>query len=303
MMSDTYNARPGISMAYVSGKIEGGVNGRCHTYISGVKANQKRILGNPRVVLIFWGHNYVTNSNDVTAGVQLISDLVTGPFMNGLVQYGVDRGSVAGKFVIDTNRNKPAPAMLDEMQAQAQIISWLNAGTVKPAPSIDETNLLYFLFPPPTTQLTLTDGTTGFCGYHLHGKFNSDSHHDDLFWAIVSTSGATPGTGTMFANSFAYCVSHELDEAFSDRDNQGFIAENGCEIGDICETKTFFPYRGWMVEQYWSNWDSSCIQGDQPVSLRKYLRSIGFDASHGLRSLHTPVINLEYMALKERVAP
>jgi hypothetical protein len=289
-------------MVYVRGTIEGGVNGRCHTYTGGVKPKQKRIIANPRVVPIFWGHNYVTNSNDVTAGVKLISDLVTGPFMNGLVQYGVGRGSVASQFVIDTNRSNPAPTTLDETQAQAQIISWLNAGTVTLAPSVDETNLLYFLFPPTTTQLTMTDGTTGFCGYHLHGKFNNDSHNDDLFWAIVSTSGATPGTGTTFANSVAYCVSHELGEAFSDRDNQGFIADNGCEIGDICETKTFFQYRGWTIEQYWSNWESTCIHGDQPVSLRKFLSSIGFDASHGLRSLNTPVINLEYMASKARVA-
>ena len=300
-------------MANISSAVEGEVNDGCHAFTGGVKAHQKHIMPNPRVVPIFWGHNYVTNPNDVTAVVQLLSDLVTGPFMNGLVQYGVSRGSVASPITIDTNPTNPAPGTLDEKQALAQIVSWINASTVTPTPSVDETNLLYFLFPPTTTQLTLSDGTTGFCGYHQHGKFNNISQNDDLFWAIVNTSGAPSGTGTRFANSLAFCVSHELAEAFSDRDGHGFISDvvpgtnQTCEIGDICECAAgcpgliTFPYRGWSVEQYWSNWDSTCIHGDQPVSLRKFLGAIGFDIKNkGLLSLNTPVINLEYIASRMR---
>jgi hypothetical protein len=299
MTNDIHDPRTGVAMANVSGTVEGGVNGQCHTYTGGVKAGQKHIMRSPRVVVIFWGHNYVTNTNVVTSVVQLVSDCVTGPFLNGLVQYGVGRGSVAGQFVIDTNQNNPAPATLDEKQAQTQIISWLNAGTVTPAPAVDETNVLYFLFPPTTTQLKLSDGTTGFCGYHEHGKFHSNSQNDDLFWAIVDTTGAATATGTAFASDVSLCVSHELAEAFSDRDNHGYIADNGCEIGDICETKASFQYREWSVEQYWSGWDSACIHGDQPVSMRKFLASIGFDFMQGLRSLNTPVIDLQYIASRE----
>src|SRR5205807_8051322 len=138
-----------------SGTVEGAVNGLCHSYTGGVKVGKKRIIPNPRVVLIFWGHNYITNSMDVTALAQLLSDLVTGPFMNGLVQYGVSQGSVVGQVVIATNQKNPAPATLDEKQALAQIRSCIDAGIITPAPSVNETNLLYFLFPPTTTQLKL----------------------------------------------------------------------------------------------------------------------------------------------------
>ena len=181
MTSDGQNPRPHVSMMSVRGRVEGDVNGICHGYTGGVKANQKHVMGNPHIVVIFWGHDYETNSDDVSAVEQLITDLVTGPFMNGLVQYGVGRGRVAGHFVIDTNKDHPAPTTLNEKQAQAKIISWIKTGTITIAPSVDEANLLYFLFPPTTTQLTMSDGTKGFCGYHLHGKYNGTSHNDDLF--------------------------------------------------------------------------------------------------------------------------
>lgn len=306
MMSDTDDPRSGLSVASERDIAGEGVNQNCHTYTGGVKANQKHVMRAPRVVIIFWGHYYTTNSDVVSAGVKLISDLVTGPFKNGLVQYGVGQGSVAGHIVIDTNQNSPAPMTLDENQAQTQIISWIKPSTgtpiVTPAPSVDETNLLYFLFSPTTTQLTLTDGTTGFCGYHKHTKVNPTSQNDDLFWGIVDTTKAAQLTGTEFANKIAFCASHELAEAMSDRDGQGFISDTNCEIGDICELNTdhpWFQYRGWTVEQYWSNWDNTCIHGDQPVSMRKFLASIGFDVRQGLRSLNTPVINLQYMASRE----
>jgi hypothetical protein len=295
-MVDTQGPRPRVSVADVNSKVEGGVNDKCHNYTGGVKAHQKHIMRNPRVVVILWGHYYRTNPNAGAFAVKLISDLVTGPFMNGLVQYGIGRGSFAGQIVIDTDQNNPAPASLDETQVQDQLMKWIQASTVLPAPSVNETNLLYFIFPPTTTQLKLKDGTTGFCGYHQHGKSNNTSANDDLFWAIVKTDSADQTTEEMFVKSISACASHELAEAFSDRDIQGFIADNSCEIGDICETKTFFQYRGWTVEQYWSNWDNNCIQGDQPVSLRKFLGAIGFDVNQGLQSLNTPVINLQYMA-------
>ncbi len=304
MMSDTHFPDPRVSTC-VTGTVAGGVNDDCHSYTGGVKAGKKRIMRTPHVVAIFWGQN----SNDATALGQLLSDLVKGPFTNGLVQYGVGRGSVTTITVNDDQKN-PAPATLDRPQVPDQLNKWFQDGTVSPAPSVNEMNLLYFLFPPTKTEVKNGDWSTkspdrkkAICGYHASGrKSKSSSQNDDLFWAIVGTSGAPSGTGTSFANSLAYCVSHELVEALSDRDSQGYLADNGCEIGDICECKAgcpnliTFQYRGWSVEQYWSNWDNNCIQGDQPVSLRKFLVSIGFDFSQGLRSLHTPVINLQYMA-------
>jgi hypothetical protein len=297
---------PGSKVSMSEG---GSVNSGCHTYTGGVKAGKKHIMRTPQVVAIFWGQN----SNDVTPLGQLLSDLITGPFMNGLVQYGVDRGSVT-TIPVNDDQNNPAPTTLDKSQVAQQLNKWFQDGTVSPVPAVNETNLLYYLFPPPKTEVKDGDFSTKspdpnkrICGYHSHArKSHSSSHNDDLFWAIVGTSAAVPGTGKAFANSLAYCVGHELVEALSDRDEQGYKTDNQCEIGDLCETRNAsnqdtgnvfrFNYRGWRVEQYWSNWDNTCIQGDQPVSLRKFLGAIGLDGSQGLRGLHTPEISLRYMA-------
>jgi hypothetical protein len=46
-------------------------------------------------------------------------------------------------------------------------------------------------------------------------------------------------------------------------------------------------------------WDGkTCINPDNPVSLRKFLKAIGFDTKNkGLRSLGTATINIDYIAV------
>ena len=51
------------------------------------------VMPNPRVVPILWGHDYVVNPATTTSIEQMISDLVTMPFMNGMAQYGVIPGT------------------------------------------------------------------------------------------------------------------------------------------------------------------------------------------------------------------
>jgi len=89
-------------------------------------------------------------------------------------------------------------------------------------------------------------------------------------------------------------VSHELSEAFSNPDGQGYSVDVGttnCEIGDICEASATgsccvtVPYtvsgRTWNVEQYWSNLDAKCIIGTstQISAIRSSLACFGVSAS------------------------
>jgi hypothetical protein len=287
----------GVSQLRIESGNEGGVNSQCHAYTGGVSVNSKRILRAPSVVLVLWGSYYKSNPDVVSAAKTLITDLATGPFMNGLAQYGVGPGSLKGAVVVDTDSSNPAPQSLNEVQMVNQLKTWIKGGSISPAPAVEESNLLYFIFPPTTTALTLSNGATGFCGYHQHTKYNDHSTNDDLFWAVVGTNSSSQTSAQTFVDSVAYCVGHEFAETVTDRDGAGFVASNNCEIGDICETQSFFQYRGWSVEQYWSGWDNSCINGDQPVSLRKFLAAIDFNTqAHGLRGLNTPVISLSYIA-------
>jgi hypothetical protein len=250
------------SLRRIDGKVLGGVNDVCHKPFSDiVNDHGHHVIGAARVVLICWGRYYQSHPDAVSNAQALVSDLVAGPFVNGLAQYGIDRGSLTATFVID---DPAPPATLDENAARDKIKGWILSGAVQPAPRVNEGQFLYLLFPPPATTLTLSDGTTGFCGYHQHAKYNGPSVRDDLFWAIVSTSGADQSSGGAFVRSVSYCVSHEVAETLTNRDGGGYFSNaNGCEIGDLCEQNPTFTYRGWQVEQYWSNNGRHCVNGDQ----------------------------------------
>jgi hypothetical protein len=284
-----------VSARLAEGTVFGGVNNTCHSYTGdGVTPHGERIIRHPRVVVIAWGHYYVMNPNVVTAGVQLLTDLVgDGGYLTGLAQYGVAHGTVVGSVTIDTDSANPAPATIDRDPIRDQLIQWLRGGTVIPAPAKNEDSLLYFVFPDPSTTLTLGT-TTGFCGYHYYGKLNGSSDNQDVFFAAIRTDGRTE-TGADFMQLISYCVSHELAEALTDRDGDGFF-DGACEISDICETKGNYTYRNtWTVEQYWSNWDKACINGERGVSLRRFVQAVNASPA-SLRSLGMADISIESIA-------
>ena len=204
---------------------------------------------------------------------------------------------------------------------------------VFPAPAVGERNLLYLIFLPTSTTSFSQGPAAGVLeyGYHDHARFNTASTADDLFYSAMYTNpnvilnpnppptdlgpGSRTTSGFDFAKSLAYIVSHELNEAFTDRDFLGFNLDvscsistgphtDNCEIGDICEQTggatsccSVFKYKGWSIEYYWSNWDNKCIQGDAPVSLKQFLHAIGVNGSIGLRrQLNTNRINVDYVA-------
>jgi hypothetical protein len=304
---------PKVSMAAGAA----GVNCSCHTVSVQVPGNDKHVTRvlpgvGPHVVPIFWGHYYVINPDVPRLVTLLISDLVTGPYMNGLAQYGVGRGTMGQTTTIDmtdaAGNPIPDPINLSRGSIETQLGKWISGGLTGIRPLVDGQNVVFVIFLP--TGSTTTE-PAGEAGYHNHGQYNPASSNDDMFWAVVITNAnyVDQSSATNFANSLSFVVSHELCETFTDRDEDGFIYFS-CEIGDICESRdptcqnccTTFPYtqfnRTWQVEPYWSNWDNNCINGNQPVSIRKFLQAIGVDGSRGLRQLQSNVINVDYVASK-----
>lgn len=292
--------------------VGGSTNSGCHGNTAGVSAHQKHIISGPQLVLILWDDYFFNTAGSVTQATQLATDLVSGSFMNGLVQYGVDRGAIAATVTISNTANPPNKRSWDASGTDDgdQLAAWLTNGTIATVPAVNETRLLYLVYLPTTLGLTAgtkPDGTpnVNVCGWHGHRKFNSASTADDLFWCVLRTDNANTSSPYNFVNSTAYCASHEIAEAVTNRDTYGWHGDDsyGCEIGDLCEANASgpvvtFKYRGWDVEKYWSQWDNACINGDQAVSMRAFLSAIGFDTTKPLSQLGTPVINLSYMASK-----
>jgi hypothetical protein len=314
----------------------GGTNSPCLGFTGGVQAGGTPVLiPHVQIVLVLWDHYYITNPLAVGFAKQIVTDLVTGPFMNGLTQYGIHRGSLINTVVLDTASsnpasNFPAPSTWDSGDGndKTQILSWINNGTVTPKPQRPSPgappNVLYLLFMPRSTQLTNgknPDGTpnVNVCGWHSNASL-SDSGNTPVYWGLVRTDTAAANTTSeqAFVNFFAFCVGHEFSEAVTNPDGNGFsvnVQGQSCEIGDLCEVDSTgnlktFPYtvsgRTYQIEPYWSNWDNTCINGDQPVSLRKFAKAINFDTTKGLKNLpqldqNANTINLDYIA--DRVFP
>lgn len=291
-------AGPRISTLQTNGSFAAGsTNGDCHVDQSGVNSNEKAVIANARVVVYCWGSFYDRHPDALTYAEALCKDLVTGPFLNGLAQYGVGRGSVkvAGRFV-DTL--KAPPATLSEDEAQKALLALIKDGLPEDQPSVDETSLMYVVFLPPETRPTILSKQDDFCGYHNWAKFNDSSTNADVFYAIIRTDKADQESGKLLIDSVSYCVSHEIGEMLTNRDGRGY--HNGkCEIGDLCEQLGNYDYRGWQVEQYWSQWDNACIKGDSPVSLRRFLSARGI-TSRSLKALQTQVVNIEFIASQFR---
>jgi hypothetical protein len=125
--------------------------------------------------------------------------------------------------------------------------------------------------------------------------------HSNSQAGVVGESDHFDGVFGISHNLTAAGVCHELVEQCVDRDGSYE------EIGDPCNCQNAFTYRGWGIQKYWSEWGNRCINGDNPVSLKQFLKAIGFDFQHnGLKSLGTSTLNLDYIALtsvqKTRVA-
>ncbi|MDT7813756.1 MAG: hypothetical protein QOJ42_3672 [Acidobacteriaceae bacterium] len=307
--------------------------------------NIDHIMPNPRVVPIFWGHEYVVNPKTAKNLQRMISDIVTGPFMNGLAQYGIQRGSVTEPIIID-DRNPPATITYTDSKGQLvdeitkQLIKWIKEDKiVPPPPSDDDINQFYLIVPPLLTQINFFNGAPGTKGPNDPGDPTGNGvqgfHSEDnilpsppphYYWAIVKTGdaldgsfkgdlsnaeatdggldflGGTGGIPNGGAFGIAKKICHEFVEQCADR-NGSFLELGDNTTKNKCND-TFVNYRGWGVQKYLSVWSNGCSNGDDPVSLKKFLQAINFDFQHkGLRSLGASTINIQFIALTMRGQP
>jgi hypothetical protein len=198
---------------------------------------------------------------------QFFGDILGGKFMRQLGQYGVGDGVFAGSSVIVPDRQPPG--FLEPQYIEEQLKEWIKRGIVGVSPTEDEANLLYVIFTPNFTSIS--DDGYCTCGYHQSGRYGNLPGDDNLFWAAVQEwhhNNNLPRNKREFLDSCTWAVSHEMVEAFTNRDGKGYHTDTGCEIGDICEcaqgsetekTPIIKAQVGkWWVETYWDNENQSC---------------------------------------------
>jgi acylphosphatase len=219
------------------------------------------VMTNPKVVPIYWGNTILGSAAMKTAFDQFFAELLNSDYVDRLAQYNVGQPVVMPSHAIGGTATS-----VSSSDVATQLTTWFGNNTIPmPDPIGDAANWYYVILAPPGA----TVGSPGECGYHSNSNLTIDEASVDLAWGLVffppPASGATPES---IVNSVCYCLVHEMVEAFTNPRGEGWsvnVPSSGgnqgqnCEIGDLCESKTFHNVGRWSVETYWSNQDLGCV--------------------------------------------
>lgn len=253
----------------------GEVNNPCHGWTGVVPGNRHHVMASPRVYAIYWDDYFTQNPDAVELMSQFFREILAGPYMHQLAQYGVGAATLSGSVVVSPDAAARSQVSADHPEyLEARLRTWIEQGTVTERPARDERNPLYVIFTPRETSIGEC-----LCGYHSSGRFEKTAGDNDFFWAAIQEwhhdfSATGEPCERQMVDSCTWCVTHEMVEAFTNPDGHGYHTtdqshgDEGCEIGDICECamgsaqmktpilKT--QVDGWWVEPYWDNENQSC---------------------------------------------
>jgi hypothetical protein len=226
-------------------------------------------LNNVHVVLIFWGIQWGGSPNPLAAQVtSAVQNLLAGPYMTYLAQYGVHRGSLWGtKFV--TNGDPPNP--FSYKNVGDFIINLLDAD-ILPEPDSNWPIFYCVIMPsnvsfqgdkrlenvplPPGT-LSKVSGANSSIIWHDYDLLDVDN--DPAHYAWVGSNGSVAIQANV--DYITTVLSHELVEACTDPNGGDGIVQVGgpagvAQIGDPCNGICDYV-RGVKVQSYWSQLDIS----------------------------------------------
>jgi hypothetical protein len=230
------------------------------------------------VQLLFWGSVWNLASTSPSAGeiATAVQSILAGPFMSGLVQYGIDRSPFRGALVVTLPAPPFQPHTFSDSDVEGMVGTLIDDG-VFPEPDEDGGRIMYVVIMPPGTQY---EGDPAVGGAHWYFSSGSVVDVDHAWYAWV---------GNHDIDSMTKVFGHELVEMCTDPEGDGWTVDgqpDGLnEIGDICN-KSFNPLNGVLLENYWSQVDAACIL-PTAYSLKRFMRSKGFDLGKGVRP-HVP---------------
>ena len=198
-------------------------------------------LRNVSLNLLFWGSFWNgTPSPPVSQIISSVYNILDGPYMSGLIQYGVGPGKFAGAGIV-TGVEPNNPFSDDDV---TNILSdLLNQGLI---PGYGPEDLYMVILPA-----NIAYNKPPFTGEHLYY---------DTFPARRFCYGFVTHNGSI--NSLTPIFSHELAEAVSDPDGDGIQVNprNSSSWNEICDVCcSTYPVNGVLVQSYWSSRDHACV--------------------------------------------
>ena len=231
------------------------------------------------VQLIFWGS--VWNSPISPSASQIISsvqNILDGPFMSGLLQYGINRSPFRGAIVVTSPEPPFAPNTFDADDLEDELIGALIDGGAFPEPDEDGGRNIYVVVMPPNTKY---NGDPKIKGAHSHFNSGSLIDVDNTWYAWI---------GNADIDLMTRVFGHELAETCTNPEGDGWTVDGEPdgenEIGDVC-TKRTNQVNGITLDGYWSQLDNACLLPTE-YSLKRFMLSSGLDPTKGLRPVMLP---------------
>ncbi len=262
-------------------------------------------MKDPPVVLFFSGNFWSTQAGqqDMATFRSSASNIMSGPYLSGLTQYGSDgkaflMESVSTVSTVTIATSGPNAGTADPDKLQDFLNSAINNGLFGPGDNDWQHAPIYFVISDPASS------KGSFAGW------NDDGHYERTFWDYENIhmawlSTALGADGHVTKDNFTDLFSHELVETLSDPDSNGINivppstlpmnlrATGNLQIADDEPDGGRYMYRlgdpvkGDLVQAYWSNKDQAFIVPDnnsQLVLLRPIWNNGTFSQTFGLEA-------------------
>jgi hypothetical protein len=222
------------------------------------------LLASADVQLMFWG-SYWDNNPLLGQIFNAVGNIVSGPYMNGLAQYGgIGHANLRPGVIID--HHFALPSSTDDVQ---NFVDNYAGETVQgyPVPEPDDDpEILYVVITPPGTAIPTNPPNGG--AYHTdYTDFDLPDHreHDPFIWLAANNTG--PSSSNQM-DTVTYAFSHELAEAVTDplpNADPALVWNGTTEIGDVCQPNSY-RLNGYLINPYWSQADNACLAATGPAT-------------------------------------
>jgi hypothetical protein len=219
-------------------------------------------LTNMHLVLIFWGVEWA-GSPLVTPVVNAVQNLLAGPYMTYLTQYGVRRANLWGT-VFATGGDPPSPfsyanvgqfniSQLDADNLPEPDSDWpLVYGVIMPSNSTFQGDNRIEAVPLPPGTLSQVLGANSSIVWNDYDLFDVDNDPAHYFWVGNIGAAATQAN----VDAITEVLSHELLETCTDPNNGNGLVQIGAgsatsQIGDAPCNGWCDRVRGVLAQSYW----------------------------------------------------
>lgn len=233
---------------------------------SNLRTEQDRshVMASPRILPIYLGMEYGDPSGLNARGLRLqefFEAICNSSYFDLLGEYGVtDRPLMLPHVWMNDDGAQKTMVRTTFRDDYADFLAKAMAQNNLMAPADNESNLLYVLFLPPNIAIELDSGAApAFHSYNWHKKIWP--WPPNLFYAAIGFQDAI--------SIFTCNITHELVEAFTDRDGWGWRdGDMVHEIGDLCPGgRGMLEFGNYRVSSFWSKSRGGCIQqADLPAN-------------------------------------